>query len=216
MKSGYGPRKASDNQCWSVKKITVTGPTKVGKGAAFEELRKIYENIYFHPPYTFVSAGDIMRKRSDELGFETIRHFAAHADDHPEEGHDKWLDDQIVEYGKKNRVAIEGRVVHCFVPDAFHVLFRCPLDVRAQWVANKSGRDPALEASEIEERDIRDTSRFKRSYPGSIWPPEAFHLVIDTNKHRPDDIARMIFKAHTDWVAKIPRSRMVFDHEYQT
>jgi cytidylate kinase len=191
-------------------RITITAQTKVGKSRTLEAMEDLYKSYFFHQPYEFVSAGQLMRKRADELGM-SIGEFVSHMTVHPEEGHDKWVDDQIAACAHRSRVVVEGRVVHSFLPDAFHVLLECDMATRAERTARANGTDPDVERAKIFKRDEDDIARFSMKYPGCMWDPKHFHLRINTAMHSPDEIAHIIMREHSSWVVTIPMDLISHD-----
>lgn len=182
--------------------ISITSQTGVGKSATVEVLKKKL------PSYDFISVGSLMRKRQKDMGFATIEDFAGHSNLHPEEGHDEWCDAQIYSIAAhRNYIIGEGRLVHVFMPYAFHVLLTCELYIRSsrRWKDQRK-RNPKVKfektLQDIVMRDVNDAERYEGLYPGCMWLPEHFDIVISTEFNNPHEVADMILNAHHKWLSK--------------
>lgn len=154
-------------------------------------------------PWRFVSAGDIMRQAAKRHSI-TIEHLAKLCREDPAQmPEDERCDRMIEDFGRQNYVVAEGRLVHVFVPSAFHVLLTCPLEVRAER-RHTDSRDTGLDLEEVTRlirvRDEDDRARYEKMYPGCLWPSESFNLVIDTRECAPEQVVRAIEIGHTGWV----------------
>lgn len=149
----------------------------------------------------FVSGGGIMRAVADQKGM-TIEDFAAHNKLHPEDGYDSLCDDMIQSFGRHNFFLAEGRLPHVFVPSAFHVLLVCDLKTRTKRRAS-SPEFKDIPESEVEriigQRDADDNGRYQKLYPGCLWAPDDYDIVINTSAHSPETTVSLILEAHKGW-----------------
>jgi len=178
--------------------IAITAQTGSGKSTLLESLRESFGAL----PIRAVSAGELFRMRARECGFASIEEFALHNLLHPKEGHDKWCDSVIVRLAQHNWVLAEGRLVHVFMPRAFRVLLLCEAKARATRRASDHGVKYGIALAKIQERDSNDSARYSMLYPGSLWPVEAFDIVVRTDTHSVQDCVRRIRTEHEAWRTK--------------
>jgi cytidylate kinase len=176
--------------------ISITSKTAAGKTSLVRELRKLLPG----DSYRWVSGGSIMRERAAQFGM-SIEEFAAHNRLHPEEGHDKWLDGHIATLAEEDGMVCDGRLVHFFMPGAFKVWIECDLATRAgRRHKDESHKEYWRVEREIEKRDQDDEERYTKLYPGCIWQPQQFDLVLDSRSCFPDMLARRLVREHADWL----------------
>ncbi len=149
------------------------------------------------------SAGGFMRVRARELGYgDRIHEFARHMREHPEEGHDKWCDDQVAQLGHLNNLVIDCHLPP-FAPYGFTILLECDLTVRAQRrLAKTPDKTEAEVTNELRQRGEDDDAKYAVMYPGSLWPKEDYHLVLDTQKHNAAECLSIVLAAHQAWLAE--------------
>jgi cytidylate kinase len=161
----------------------------------------------FHPHLKRVSGGAFMRKRAAERGM-TIGQFAAHMEQHPEEGHDQWCDDQIMASAMANDVVIDTHLP-AFVPNGFMIYLVCGLETRGKR-RTKPGEDVSAVTAALKERDRNDLAKYARIYPGSIWLYWDYDLVINTETHDPGQCLAIALREHDAWL-EINRNRCISD-----
>jgi cytidylate kinase len=198
-------RKAFEQRGFSESCITLTHQTAAGGSSTKEALRKILGDVW-----RYVSSGAIMRQFADAKGM-TIEEFAEYNCKHPEEEWDSKCDERVFVYGMEDEVFVEGHLPHPFVPRAFHVLQTCDVVVRTKRRyrdeverAERENRQPKLWWSvfdEITKRDKDDVARYPLLYPGCMWSPNDFDLVIDSEKDGDSDtLARIILEKQKEWI----------------
>ena len=202
----YGRRAFDDVGKRFSNQISITAETAVGKSDTISAMQKLL------PQNTFTSIGAKMRERQKELGFKTIEEFTTHMRFHPEEGHDEAVDSEFCRRALvQNLLVGEGRLVHVFMPYAFHVLLICHPFVRAQrrWKAWRK-KDPKLKQETvlgaILDRDRDDESRYEENYPGCIWDKSDYDLVVSTEYQSQEQVARKIVEGHQIWFGKFGRN----------
>jgi len=175
--------------------ISITADSGVGSTTTAKKLHQILG----YAPWRWVNAGAIMRIFATERGM-TIEEFAAYMNDHTDEKYDERCDQMIKHFGEHDYVIFEGRLVHYFAPNAFHVRLICDPHIRAERRAQDHGATVQEIYEKITERDRRNTERYLKVYgPDAVWPDEKFDLVLDTGILSPDDIAEKILLGHAEW-----------------
>ena len=179
--------------------IAISGATGVGTSTTVKNLKDRLDD----PRWKSVSAGAIMRGFARERGI-AIEELAKYNRVHPEAGYDRRCDDATRAEGLDDYRILEGRLAHVFAPKAFHVLLKCPGDVRA---LRRYGDDVYVSVNDgkklINDRDTADNKRYAKLYPGCLWPESDFDLVLDTSKLSPGDVVQKILTAHKKW-EKLP------------
>lgn len=177
--------------------ISITSETAVGSTTTV----KLLVERLGAPSVRVLSGGDIMRAFAKERGMK-IEDFAKYNREHPEEGWDKRCDDQIVLESQTGNLIVEGRLVHVFAKQSFHVLLTCPFDVRAER-RYKDLKYKGYSLSEVREmvsgRDNNDRERYLKLYPGCDWPEEDFDLVVSTETNSPEVVVEKIISGHQSW-----------------
>ncbi len=128
----------------------------------------------------------------------------------PESQNDLILDLELARWGRQNHTVIQGRCSHISAPYGFHVYQFCSLETRARRLFRYDARMTPKEISEqlekiksdIAARDADDHARLEERYPGCIWKPEDFDLVIDSEKLSTPEIATLILDEHKKWREK--------------
>ena len=191
----YTRRAVSRGQGVFSHQITITSMAGVGGTTLYNRLNRTLGD-----KFEFATAGGIFRKRGKDLGFQDIESFVIHNNAHPEEGHDEWCDDQQRKLGKRNRVVIEGRLSHIFLPHAFRVLLVCPLHVRAQR-RHEDTKGSTFEGELIKmlKRDVRDSERYDTLYPGWFWQHKDFDLVVNTAFNSDRETEKRVLEGHEKW-----------------
>lgn len=191
--------------------ISITSLTAAGRSTLLQRLKRTFAGT----PYRFVSGGEMMRRRAQELDM-TIEEFARFNREHPEDGHDRWCDDEIARMAKLNWLIGEGRLTHIFMPRAFHVLLTCPVQERArrrhaQLRAQLGRKCPRYEkvVVDILRRDDDDAARYEEMYPGCMWKPEDFDAVIDTKAHDEAEVENIVHHIHRQWLAELTEKNII-------
>lgn len=183
--------------------ISITSQTGVGSTSLFKALKVKLEG----QPYLWVSGGSLMRERAEQCGFgKDINAFTRHVLEHPEEGHDEWLDRRIAELAQNDWMICESRLSHFFMPEAFKVLLECDSTIRAER-RQKDESDKTVEQvlRGIEERDENDKARYTTLYPGCIWEKDQYDLVLSTELLFPQEVAELLLREHARWVKRFQR-----------
>jgi cytidylate kinase len=135
--------------------------------------------------YTFK---DLARDRG--MTFEEL---SRRAEEDP--AYDLTIDRRQVQLAQNGGCVLGSRLAIWLLRDtAFTVYLRAPLAVRADRIARREGKDPALALRETEERDQRDHDRYLRLYGYHIDDFDFAALVIDTETMSEDAVAEIIVR----------------------
>lgn len=190
--------------------ITITSETGVGSSSTIQSIKKELEDRK-ETVIRYVSGGGIMRAFARSKGM-TIEQFAEHNLLYPEEGWDKKCDEAIAAYGRQNHTVIEGRLPHVFAPHGFHVLLECDAHIRAQ---RRHGHPDyaAMTLQDVEhiilKRDADDRDRYDELYPGSLWLPGHYDLMLSTSIYQSVNIAKLILEGHAHWLSQLPAEKVI-------
>ncbi len=208
-------RRSFNNVDWKFShQISITSQTAAGKTTTVDMLKKEL------PQYEFLSVGQLMRGLlidvSKKHGLKTIEEFAAFNLKHPEYGYDHWGDSIVHEITiHKNFLVGEGRLVHVFMPHAFHVLLECGLTMRMRRrFEDKVKKDPDIKEGDVMmsifNRDEDDTERYKKLYRGCIWEPSDYDMVVSTEFFTPSEVVSRILFEHSRWRNTVVAKRKTF------
>lgn len=188
------------------RQITITSPSGAGKSSLMELLQLDF------PGFEFRSGGGWFREKARQQGFgDDIGAFARYNREHPELGFDLECDAYLhqASYLFPDNLIQESRFSHCAVPNAYHVLLTCPLEIRAgRRHADLVERHPDLKVEEVMEklrqRDDDDEARLRKLYPQYLWPEFMFDLVIPTDKVGKREMALKVVTGFWQWHAAKP------------
>lgn len=175
--------------------ISITSHSGVGSSSLLKALKIKLADTH----YRWSSGGELFRKRGYELGM-TVEEFAEYNRLHPEEGHDKWIDDTTIKMAEEDWLVYESRLSHFFMPYAFKVLLECSIDTR---VGRRQKDFPHMTHAKvkklIEERDKNDNVRYEKLYPGCIWKKDKYDLVLSTEIMSPQELADLLINEYKKW-----------------
>ena len=179
--------------------ISITSLTGTGSTSLFKVLQEKLKG----EPYRWFSGGELFRARGAELGM-SVGQFAAHCLEHPEEEHDRWVDETIQNHAQADWMICESRRAHFSMPHAFKVLLECHIVMRAMRRHRDQKHLSLLQVRrEIEERDRNDIRRYASLYPGCLWESKRFDLIIDTAEGEPPQLAEILLSQHERWIARM-------------
>lgn len=182
-------------------KMTISGDIGSGKSAVGRLLKAdLGVHIY--------STGTIQREIAARLGMTTLE-LNRYAETHPE------IDDEIdatsIALGQRDEsFLIDSRIAWHFIPHAFKVYLRVDTSVAAQRIFGDTGRTSEAYANvEEAERDIvarrrSEIERFRELYGIDLGDMSNYDLVVDTTERTPEEVARVVLDAFSDW-ANAPR-----------
>lgn len=206
MPKPYSREAREQPTCFSGQ-IAITAKTGDGSSTLIENLKGLMRDM----PYRWVSGGALMRAQAAGHNNMAIEGWAAHCRKHPEEGHDRRLDQMIRILAEHNWVICEGRLPQVFMPRAFKVRYWCAHNERIhRRVKQNEGRlSYAKVEADIVDRDNNDDVRYEILYPGCLWPNSDYDLFVDNTKITPKEAAERIVNEHRKWLARMETKNAV-------
>jgi cytidylate kinase len=126
--------------------------------------------------------------RDKGMSFEEI---ALLAETDPQ--YDLTIDRMQVQLAERGGCVLGSRLAIWLLRDsAFTVYLKAPLQVRAQRIALREGKDPTIALKETEERDRRDHDRYSRLYGYDINTYDFAALVVDAATLSQEEVAAEI------------------------
>ncbi|MHC4600420.1 MAG: (d)CMP kinase [Planctomycetota bacterium] len=115
---------------------------------------------------------------------------------------DRLLDEKQVDVARKGDVILEGRLAGFLVHRAglpgTRTWLRAPLPLRASRVAGREGIDLRKAKEEIRVRQEAERTRYIEYYGFDLDDTSIYDLVIDSQVHPPEEIAKQIVNATLD------------------
>lgn len=169
--------------------ITVSGPPGSGTTTTAEHVAARLE-------LDLVPGGEVFRAMAVERGY-SLSEFGAYAADHPQV--DVELDARLAERARKGDVVIESRLAAWIARNeglaAVTVFIDCPPDERARRVAQREGLTVARALAANDERQHVERSRYLALYGIDTDDLTVYDLVLDSQRHRPGELADRIVAA---------------------
>ena len=167
-------------------KITISGPPGSGTTTVAKLLA---EKLGFK----LISAGEIFRKLAAERGM-TLEEFSKYAESNPDI--DFYIDKLQKEMAEKeDNVVVEGRLSGWMVKDAFKVWIYASPEIRYRRIANREGKDIARVKNETKRREELEKRRYKKFYSIDLDDVSIYHLAINSEHFKPEEIVEIILKA---------------------
>jgi len=167
-------------------KITISGPPGSGTTTVAKLLA---ERLGFK----LISAGEIFRKLAAERGM-TLEEFSKYAESNPDI--DFYIDKLQKEMAEKeDNVVVEGRLSGWMVKGAFKVWIYASPEVRYRRIAQREGKDIARVKNETKRREELEKRRYKKFYSIDLDDVSIYHLAINSEHFKPEEIVEIILKA---------------------
>ncbi len=167
-------------------RITISGPPGSGTTTVAKLLAE-------RLGYRLISAGEIFRKLAAERGM-TLEEFSRYAEDNPEI--DFYIDKLQKEMAERDdNVVVEGRLSGWMVKNAFKVWIYASPEVRYKRIAQREGKDLARVRTETRRREELEKRRYKKFYSIDLDDVSVYHLAINSEHFRPEEIVDIIINA---------------------
>ncbi len=167
-------------------KITISGPPGSGTTTV---ARLLAERLGFK----LISAGEIFRKLAAERGM-TLEEFSKYAESNPDI--DFYIDRLQKDMAEReDNVVVEGRLSGWMVKNAFKVWIYASPEVRYRRIAQREGKDLARVKNETKRREELEKRRYKKFYSIDIDDISIYHLAINSEHFKPEEIVEIILKA---------------------
>jgi cytidylate kinase len=177
--------------------ISITADSGVGSTTT----SKVLHNYLGLSPWRWVNAGAIQRLFAEERGM-TIEEHNQQSLKNIDEQYDEKCDGMVKYFAEQDYVLFEGRLVHHFAPEAYHVLLVCDPETRAmRRTKDFPGSTEEEILNKIRDRDEVNNKRYILKYgPDVLWSQDKFDLVLDTVQFSPDEICQKIIEGHKKWL----------------
>ena len=166
--------------------ITIGGPPGSGTTTIAEMLAERLECKYIY-------TGDIFRELAKKRNM-SLSDFGDYAEHHPEI--DAELDERQLELARAGNIILEGRVAGWIVwknhIESFRIWLDATLDVRAERVWKREGKEKETVLWEIKEREDSEHARYQTLYNFDLADMSFYDMIINSGPLTPEQICDRI------------------------
>lgn len=173
--------------------ITIAGRPGSGKSSTAKKLAEMLGYQHF-------SSGDLFRALGKERGVDVLQANLS-AEENAEI--DYLVDARLREIGEtEDQIVIDSRTAWHWIPSSFKVFLALDLTVAAERIlrvadlarvgSENMHADPEQYAKILQERLASETRRYKKLYDIDPYDMSNYDLVIDTEKHKLDEVVAMV------------------------
>jgi CMP/dCMP kinase len=151
--------------------LTISGPSGSGKTTVASGLSQKLG-------FTHISAGEVFRELARERAL-SLEQLSKLAEKDPKI--DQMVDKRQAELAQSHEnVIVDGRLSGCVLTGDITVWLKAPLEVRADRIAEREGKERAIALHETRTRDTSEAARYLAFYDINIANLDIYDLVIDT------------------------------------
>lgn len=156
--------------------------------------------------YEYYSAGAVFRLLAGKMGLSVMDFNKLSETDR---SIDSLIDSEITQIGEiKNRIVLDSRMAWYFIRDSFKVYMTIDGELAASRVLQDM-RGETEKYSSIEEarvtlkaRKETETRRYLGKYGVNIGDLKNYHMVVDTTRLSPEEVADAIIEGYSSYLAK--------------
>lgn len=149
----------------------------------------------------FISVGNLSRKKAELMGMD-IDQFQLYLKANPQM--DKEMDKYIIdEMNKRSGFILDYRLGFHFIKNSFNVLLKVSPEIALTRISNRTGNNEFYEDLSIEQkiakmnaRNLNMQARFMELYGIDFLKKENYHLVLETDNLKPEEIKSEIIKQY--------------------
>ncbi len=147
--------------------------------------------------YTFVSSGNMFRKKAMSLGLSL---YAFEELCNTDKKYDIEFDKDLEKFGKENdNFVLESRLGWYFIPDSFKIKLKCDLNDRVERVARRDNVTFEEALAKTKFREASGVKRYAETYSITDFASDSvFDCIIDSTKIGPDGIVKKMLEAFNE------------------
>ncbi len=181
--------------------ITIAGRPGSGKSTTAKAVASQLGYLHF-------SSGDLFRALAREHGIDVLNANLS-AEENAEIDHA--VDGRLREMGEsEDQLVVDSRTAWHWMPDSFKVFLDLELLVAAERIlANMDDerlasehvhRDVGEYAAVLQQRLDSESRRYKKLYNIDPYKTENYDLVVDTQKHNPEQTITLVLHKYEEWL----------------
>jgi len=195
QKTTKGGRTLKSNSPFKSMIITISGLPGSGTSTAAELLAQ-------KTGMEIVSSGEVFRDMARDRGM-SIEDFSDLAEENEEI--DRKLDDRMLKKAKEGKI-LEGRLTGHLLDnsndEAYKVWLEAPLEVRVKRITDREDEEIEEVKEKVEKREKSERKRYQDYYGIDLLDTSIYDLVLDSDKHGPEEIVKKIMEGASDEICK--------------